>query len=71
MTNTQWHRTEVSTETSRFLRGTHTLWSRIMDGEHIFTVRPNGEVPNYGDGGYFSIASALKVKGMDLRFSNQ
>jgi hypothetical protein len=35
-----------------------------MDSEHIFTVRPNGETPGSDDGGYYSIASALKTKGM-------
>ena len=64
MTNTVWHKTDISAETAKYLRGTHTLWSRIADGEHIFTVRPNGEVPGPNDGGYASIAAALTVKGM-------
>ena len=64
LTNTSWEKMEVSATTEKYLRGTHTLWSRILDGKHIFTVRLKGETPNDMDGGYFSIDSALIVKGM-------
>lgn len=62
--NTSWSKVEVSLETAKFLRGTHLLYSRIADGEHIFTASPLGKEPNQGDGGYRSIDSALKAKGM-------
>lgn len=45
-------------------RGTHRIWTRICDGDPIFTVRPIDETPMPGDGGYASIESALAVKGM-------
>lgn len=64
MTNTSWERVVISAETAKYLRGTHDLWSRIADGEHIFTVLPKGTEPGANDGGYYDIASALKVKGM-------
>lgn len=62
--STQWEQMPVSSDTSKYLRGTHKLWSRLADGEHIFTVRPINETPGPNDGGYMSIAAALKVKGM-------
>lgn len=63
-TTTPWEQMQVSPDTGKYLRGTHKLWSRLLDGEHIFTVRPNGEIPGENDGGYRSINAALKVKGM-------
>lgn len=71
MSNTQWVKADVAGEqikhipiTTGLLRGTHTLWSRIMDGEQIYTIRPDGETPGPNDGGYRSAKTALKVKGM-------
>jgi hypothetical protein len=64
MTNTSWSEFKVTTETAKYMRGTHTLWSRIFDGEHVFTVRPIGETPSDNDGGYYTTNAALQVKGM-------
>jgi hypothetical protein len=63
-TTTQWEQMQPIWETAKYLRGTHKLWSRLFDGEHIFTVRPIGEQPGDNDGGYRSIDAALKVKGL-------
>jgi hypothetical protein len=43
---------------------THRIWSRLLDGEHIFTVLPDGKEPGPNDGGYRSIDAALRQKGM-------
>jgi hypothetical protein len=64
MATTQWETMLVSAETAAYLRGTHKLWSRLFDGEHIFTCLPNDVTPGANDGGYMSIHAALKVKGM-------
>ena len=40
----------------------YTVWSRIMDGKSIFLVLPAGETPGFG--GYFTLESALKQKGL-------
>lgn len=61
---TAWERVIVSKEVAVYLRGTHSLFSRLLDGERIFTIRPNGESPKEADGGYYGIYSALKAKGM-------
>jgi hypothetical protein len=63
-TNTQWERVSVSEDTMLRLRNTHYVWSRILDGERIYTVRPIGETPGENDGGYLTIHGALYVKGM-------
>jgi hypothetical protein len=63
-TNTNWIRMELSS--ASYLRGTHTAWSRIADGKHIFVVHPNGETPTPTSGGYFTLAAAFKVKGFTL-----
>lgn len=63
-TNTPWAKVETSMETKKYLRGTHEVWSRIADNEHIFTVRPIGETPGPNDGGYYDIAAALTAKGL-------
>mgnify|MGYP003510442262 CR=1 FL=1 len=62
--STSWERLPVNDTLRQYLKGTHILWSRIMDGDHIFTVRPVGETPGDADGGSYSIASAFKSKGM-------
>jgi hypothetical protein len=54
----------VSEATLKPLRGTHSIFSRIFDGEHIFVVLPNGEEPSESGGGYYSIEAALSAKGM-------
>jgi hypothetical protein len=64
MTNTPWEQMVLSGETAAYLRSTHKLWSRLFDGEHVFTVLPNGQKPGNDDGGYYTIAAALKAKGM-------
>lgn len=64
--STPWEMMQPSAGTTKYLRGTHKLWSRLFDGEHVFTVRPAGETPGANDGGYMSIDAALKVKGMDV-----
>jgi hypothetical protein len=62
--STAWEKVFVCAETAKYLRGTHELWSRLLDGEHVFTVVLIGHQPGPNDGGYNSIASALAVKGM-------
>jgi hypothetical protein len=59
-----WEWMDITEATLKPLRGTHSLWSRLMDGEHIFTVMRNGVTPRDGDGGYRSIDAALRQKGM-------
>lgn len=61
----QWHQVNLPPEKAKYLRGTHYVWSRMADSKQIFVVLPVGEQPATGDGGYFSIVAALKVKGMD------
>lgn len=61
---TQWGRMQPGREMSKFLRGTHSIYSRLLDGDHIFTVLPNGKTPSAGDGGYFDLYTAFKAKGM-------
>jgi hypothetical protein len=64
-TSTAWERMPIENETMReYLRGTHSIWSRIFDGDHIFTVLANGTEPGPNDGGYLGIDAALRVKGM-------
>lgn len=65
--NTKWEQMELSVETASYLRGTHTAWSRVADGKHIFVIYPKGETPTPTSGGYFNLASALKVKGLTAR----
>lgn len=60
----QWEKVEASSDIQKYLRGTHTLWSRVVDGQYIFTVLPNGITPQPNDGGYYTISAALKTKGM-------
>jgi hypothetical protein len=60
---TQWEKMSVSETTTLFLRGTHTLWSRLMNGEHFFCVLPNRIPPVNGlTLGYHSIADAFKAE---------
>lgn len=68
-TNTEWHRVIVSAETARYIRSDeYDLWARIADGEHIFTILRKGTSPGADDGGYMSIAAAVKTKfGIDVR----
>ena len=62
---TAWERLPINEAVMmRLLRGTHYAWSRLFDGEHVFTVRPRGETPAPTDGGYRSLDAALRVKGM-------
>jgi hypothetical protein len=65
MVNTQWERIESSGRTMEYLRhGQFQIWSRLSDGKHIFLVLTTGQLPGSNDGGYFSIQSALKAKGL-------
>lgn len=59
---TPWERC-MNFEHGRF-NETHTLWSRLMNGEHIFTALRKGTTPAPDDGGYRSIDAALRQKGM-------
>ena len=61
---TSWERMPVTEATYKPLRGTHSLWSRLLDGEQTFKVILNTQTPSGNDGGYRSIDAALKVKGM-------
>lgn len=62
---TQWEKMEVSADMALKLKDRgYAIWSRLMDGEHIFTVRSVAETPSEGDGGYRSISAALKTKGL-------
>lgn len=61
---TAWKAIPTSDTLYRYVQASHRVWSRMADGEHIFTVRPINETPGSGDGGYASIAAALKVKGL-------
>lgn len=62
---TLWEKMSVSSTTALFLRGTHTLWSRLMNGEHFFAVLPNGyDAVNGQTLGYHSIADAFKAEGL-------
>lgn len=63
---TQWEKMTVSYQTALFLRGTHTLWSRLMNGEHFFAALPNGyDAVNGQTLGYHGIADALKAEGLN------
>jgi hypothetical protein len=45
--------------------GVHSLWARTQADEPIYVVRsPEESEPTSSSGGYFSIATALKVKGL-------
>ena len=60
---TQWEKMPVSSGTAVFLRGTHVLWSRLMNGELFFAVLPKGyDAVNGQTVGYHSIALALKAE---------
>ena len=60
---TLWEKMPVGAETAKFLRGTHTLWSRLMNGELFFAALPNGyDAVNGQTVGYHSIALALKAE---------
>ncbi len=59
---TMWEKTDLSYDTAKYLRGTNTMWSRLMNGEHFFTVLPNGMMPvNGATVGYHGITDALKA----------
>jgi len=63
-TNTPWEQVTVPESTlSPAQQLEYTIWSRILDGKHIFLVRPVGQIPS-GVGGYYSLAAALKQKGL-------
>ena len=42
----------------------HTIWEKAWGGKPIFTLLPNGAEPNTGDGGYYSLESALTLRGL-------
>ena len=64
MRDTHWEKMNITTDTAKRFRGTHQAWIRVMDGRHIFTVRPVNDIPSDNDGGYYSFKAALEVKGM-------
>lgn len=61
---TQWNRIRASDADHPRLKGAYHIWSRITEGKPIFTVLMMGRSPGENDGGYYSIATALKVKGL-------
>ncbi len=63
-TNTRWSRTDITEATLPYLRDKYSLWHRLFDGKLIYSVRRNGEQPGVNDGGYYSVDSALRVKGL-------
>jgi hypothetical protein len=67
MTNgpsTPWHKMELGWESAKYLRESHTAYARLLDGEHIFVILPDGQFPSEGNGGYYSLAAAFKAKGL-------
>jgi hypothetical protein len=63
--STPWEKMSVSFSTSQYLRGTHTLWSRLMNGDHFFAALPNRVEPINGQTmGHHHIADALKAEGL-------
>jgi len=62
---TQWEKASISFGTAKYLRGTFTMWSRLMNGEQFFTALPNSTEPvNSATVGYHGIADALKAAGL-------
>ena len=60
---TLWEKAIVGEGTYKYLCGTYTLWSRLMNGEHFFAVLPSTIEPINGmTVGYHSIADALKAE---------
>ena len=62
---TPWEHVPSSEATARYLRlGQYAIWARLLGGTHIFLVLPAGVEPTEGHGGYHSIDSALRTKGL-------
>jgi hypothetical protein len=62
---TPWEKMTVSPEMLLFLRGTHSLWSRLMNGEHFFAALPNGyDAVNGQTVGYHHISDAMNAEGL-------
>ena len=62
---TTWEHIEVSEATAKYLRlGEYHVWSRMAEGIPIFLVLRADQTPGENDGGYTSIESALKTKGL-------
>jgi len=63
--STPWEHVQVSEATAQYLRlGEYQVWSRLFDGVPIFLVLRAEQEPGVNDGGYTSIESALKTKGL-------
>jgi hypothetical protein len=63
--STNWECIQVSDATAKYLRlGEYRVWARMDDGIAIFLVLRTGQEPRPNDGGYASIDSALKTKGL-------
>lgn len=64
-TTTPWEHVPSSEATARHLRlGPYAIWARLLDGTHIFLVLPTGQEPHDTYGGYHSIDTALRWKGL-------
>jgi hypothetical protein len=62
---TPWEKMAAGAGTNKLLKGTHTLWSRLMNGEHFFCALPKHIPPVNGlTLGYKGIADALKAAGL-------
>ena len=64
LTNTEWERLPVTGETLKYLRGAYAVYSRLSDGQQIFQIKLDGDIPGESDGGYFSIVGAFQAKGL-------
>lgn len=62
--NTPWEKMFVSTATAVYLQGKYELWSRLLDGQHVFVVVTKGNEPLDNYSSYDSISSALGAKGL-------
>ena len=62
---TPWECVQVSEATAKYLRlDEYKVWSRLMDGISVFLVLRAEQTPGANDGGYHSIDSALRTKGL-------
>jgi hypothetical protein len=61
-TYTPWERMPLSAETQREIPEGFEVWSRLLDGQHVFAVVAKGNVPSEGNHGSRSIAAALESR---------
>jgi hypothetical protein len=63
--STTWEHIQVSEATAKYLRlGEYQVWSHMAEGVPVFLVLRAYQAPGQGDGGYTSIESALRTKGL-------